>query len=276
MDKLMITVAPCLAPAHWHDRPGLQLTPEFIADEVVRAYNAGATIAHLHVLDDQGYPTADLTAFRRTLELIRSRCDIVIEGSTGGVNTLTVAERCVALQADVELASLNPGSVNYASGVYINSPDDIAYWVQEMARRGVKPDSAIFETGMIANVLRHAEQGLIRPPFVFTFVLGLVGAQPATAKNLLHLAETVPPGSLWSVAGYNGSDLWASGMAILMGGHARAGFEDNIFYRPGEPATSNAQLVERLVRIAREVNRPIATVAETRQMLQIRAEKTQA
>jgi 3-keto-5-aminohexanoate cleavage enzyme len=125
MDQLIVTVAPCVPPAHFDDIPGLQLTPEAIADEVYRAYNAGAALAHLHVLDERGFPTNDLAAFQRTLELVRERCDIIIEGSTGGLNTLAAAERCVSLQADIELASLNPGSVNYDAGVYINSPQDI-------------------------------------------------------------------------------------------------------------------------------------------------------
>jgi 3-keto-5-aminohexanoate cleavage enzyme len=267
MDRLIITVAPCVPPAHFGDIPGLDLTPEAIADEVLRAYNAGATLAHLHVLDEQGYPTYDLAAFRRTLDLIRERCDIILEGSTGGVSTLSPAERCVSLQTDVKLASLNPGSVNYDAGVYVNSPNDIDYWVKEMHARGIKPDIAIFETGMIANAMRYAEQGLIAKPYLFNFVLGQVGALPATAKNLLHLAESIPPGSMWGVLGHGGHDLWASSMAILMGGHARAGFEDNVFYRPGELAQSNAQLVERVVRIAEEVGRPIASVAETRELL---------
>jgi 3-keto-5-aminohexanoate cleavage enzyme len=267
MDQLIITVAPCVPPANFEHVPDLQLTPEAVADEVYRAYNAGASLAHLHVLDEQGYPTHDLNAFRHTLELIRERCDIVLEGSTGGVGTLSPAERCVSLQTDVELASLNPGSVNYDSGVYVNSPDDIDYWVREMHARRIKPDIAIFETGMIANAMRYAEEGLIEEPYLFNFVLGQAGAIPATAKNLLHLAESVPPGAIWGVLGHGGHDLWASSMAILNGGHARAGFEDNVFYRPGEPAKSNAQLIERLVRIAREVGRPIANAAQTRELL---------
>ena len=267
MDKLIITVAPCVPPAHFDDISGLQLTPEAIADEVYRAYNAGATLAHLHVLDEQGYPTKNLTAFRHTLELIRERCDIILEGSTGGVGSLSRAERCVSLGTSIELASLNPGSVNYDAGVYVNSPDDIDYWVREMHARHIKPDIAIFETGMIANAMRYAEEGLIEQPYLFSFVLGQVGALPATTKNLLHLVESIPPGSIWSVLGHGGYDLWASAMAILMGGHARAGFEDNVFYRPGERAKSNAYLVDRLVRVAKEVGRPIANVVEARSML---------
>ncbi|GAB4526609.1 MAG: 3-keto-5-aminohexanoate cleavage protein [Anaerolineae bacterium] len=267
MEKLIITVAPCAPPTYFDDIPGLRLTPEVVAEEVYRAYNAGASLAHLHVLDEQGYPTDDLTAFCRTLELIRERCDIILEGSTGGVGTLSAAERSVSLQTNIELASLNPGSVNYDADVYINSPQDIDYWVKTMHARGIKPDIAIFETGMIANAMRYAAEGLIEEPYLFSFVLGQAGAMPATAKNLLHLAESIPPGSIWGVLGHGGYDLWASSMAILMGGQARAGFEDNLYYRPGELAKSNAQLVERLVRIAQEVGRDIASPGEARQVL---------
>jgi 3-keto-5-aminohexanoate cleavage enzyme len=266
-DKLLVTVAPCIPPYMAKDVPGLDLSPEGIAEEVVRAYNAGANVVHLHVWDERGQPTTELAAFERTIRLIRERCDIVIEGSTGGVNELSPAERSVSLQADIEMASLNPGSVNYDVGVYVNAPDDIAYWVQEMHRRRIKPDIAVFEAGMIANSMRLADEGWIEPPFLFSFVLGQVGALPATPKNLLFLSETVPVGSLWSVAGHCGHDLRMSSLAMHVGGHARAGFEDNPYYRPGELATSNAQLIERLVRIAREIGREPVSPAEARAIL---------
>ncbi len=274
-DKLLVTVAPCIPPYKAESIPGLDLSPEGIADEVVRAYNAGANIVHLHVWDAEGHPTTDLAAFTRTLDLIRARCDIIIEGSTGGVNTLTPRERSVALETDIEMASLNPGSVNYDEGVYINSPADIAYWTRTMHQRHIKPDIAIFDVGMIATSLNLAERGWIAPPYLFTFVVGQVGALPASPKNLLFLSETVPPASLWCVAGHGEHDggkgcLQMSVLAMAMGGHARAGFEDNVYYTPGEVATSNAQLIARLVRIAREIGREVATPDEARAMLSLR------
>ena len=265
--KLLVTVAPCIPPYAAEGVPGLDPSPESIASEVVSAHEAGANVVHLHVWDERGQPTTDLDAFRRTIGLVRERCDIVIEGSTGGVNELSPAERSVSLQADIEMASLNPGSVNYDKGVYVNAPSDIAYWAQEMRRRQVKPDIAIFEAGMIANSVRLAEEGWIASPLLFSFVLGQEGAMPATARNLLFLSESIPPGALWSVAGHGGHDLRMSFLAMGMGGHARAGFEDNPCYRPGELATSNAQLIERLVRIARDLGREIATPDEARAML---------
>jgi len=266
-DKLLVVVAPCIPPYMAQDVPNLDLSPEGIADEVVRAFNAGANAVHLHVWDDQGQPTMDLSAFKRTLQLIRDQCDIIIEGSTGGVNKLSPAERSVALQADIEMASLNPGSINYDQGVYVNSPDDIAYWAQEMKSRGIKPDMAIFDVAMITNTLELAAKGWIEPPFLYSFVLGQKGALPPAPRNMLFLSETIPPDSLWCVAGHGGHDLQTSVLAMNMGGHVRAGFEDNPYYRSGELATSNAQLIERLVRIAGELGREIATPAEARVLL---------
>jgi len=262
MNRLIITVAPAAPQAQLASYPDLPRTPEQIADEVVRAWNAGAAIAHLHVLDETGRPTQDLTAFHRTISLIREQCDIIVEGSTGGLTGFSAADRSVALQADIQMASLNPGSVNYDQGVYINSPHDIDYWVRQMHRRGIKPGIAIFEAGMIENARHYARQGLIAEPLFFNSVLGQVGAMPATARNLMFLVESLPPGAIWEVTGHGGHDLQAVLWAIALGGHARAGYEDNIFYRPGERATSNAALIDRIVRIAREAGRKIASPAE--------------
>lgn len=274
MDPLLVTVAPSIPPYMARELPDLDLSPEGIADEVVRAYNAGACLAHLHVWDEAGNPATDLSAFKRTIQLIRERCDIIIEGSTGGVSTLTLAERSVALQADIELASLNPGSVNYDKGVYINPPDDIDYWVREMHARGIKPDTAIFEAGMVENTKAYIAQGLIEPPYLFGFVLGQQGAMPADAKHMLFLSELLPANSFWTAIGHGGADLEMAVVSMALGGHVRAGFEDNPFYRPGECATSNAQLIERLVRIAREIGRELVSPAEARQMFGLAPRET--
>ena len=193
-DKLLITVAPSIPPYLRQGIPGLDLSPEGIADEVVRAWNAGANVVHLHVWDEHGQPTMELDAFRRTLRLIRERCDIVIEGSTGGINTFSAAQRSVSLQAEIELASLNPGSVNYDQGVYVNSPDDIRYWAGEMHRRGIKPDTAIFEAGMIANTPGAGRAGADRATLPVRFRAGEKGAMPATPRNLMYLSEIAPGG----------------------------------------------------------------------------------
>jgi 3-keto-5-aminohexanoate cleavage enzyme len=266
-EKLLVFVAPCAPPHVAREIPNLDLSPEGIAGEVVRAHSSGANVAHLHVIDEHGRPTVDLAALRRTVELIRQRCDIIIEGSTGGEGDVTPEERAVALRADIEMATLNAGSVNLGGRVFVNSPSDIAYWAQEMKRRGVKPDLIIFDSAMIASTRALAEEGWIEPPYLHTFLLGEPGTLPPTAKNLLFLSEAIPRHSIWCALGHSGDDVTMATLAIALGGHVRAGLEDNAYYRPGEPAVSNAQVVERLVRIAREVGRAVATPAEARQML---------
>ena len=269
-DKLLITVAPCIPPYMAKDVPGLDLSPYGIAAEVIRACNAGANIAHLHVWDHKGSPTTDLQAFEESIDLIKAGCDIIIEGSTGGFNELTPAERSISLQANIELASMNPGSVNYDQGVYINSPADILYWASEMHRKTIQPDIAIFEAGMIANSMLLAQGGLIATPYIFTFVLGQQGALPATPKNLLFLTESVPSGSLCFVARHSGWDIRLTVMNMILGGHARTGFEDTPYYTGGDLASSNAQLIERIVRIGRELGREPAPPEEARKILGFR------
>jgi 3-keto-5-aminohexanoate cleavage enzyme len=197
----------------------------------------------------------------------------VIEGSTGGVNTLSPRERSISLLTNIELASLNPGSVNYDKGVYVNSPEDIVFWAKTMKQRDIKPDMAIFDVGMVANCLRLVEQGWISPPYLFSFVLGQTGAIPATPKNLLFLADNLPKQSHWTAIGHGGYDLQMAVMALAVGGHVRAGYEDNAFYRPGELAVSNAQLIERLVRLAQEIGRDIATPDEVRNILKLKLQE---
>jgi 3-keto-5-aminohexanoate cleavage enzyme len=267
MDTIILTVAPCPPAPHLQSYADLPRTPEQIADEVVRSHQAGAAVCHLHVVDEHGLATTDLSAFKRTISLICQRCDIIIEGSTGGAVPFSAAERSVALNADIEMASFNPGSVNFEHVAYANAPQDIAYWIGEMHRKRIKPDIAVFDTSWIANTLPLIEQGLITMPALYAFVLGQVGAIPATPRHALFLIESLPPGSVWGMAGHSGHDLQAAMWAIALGGHARAGFEDNIFYTPGQRATSSAQLIERLARIAREAGRDIASPAQARQLL---------
>jgi len=266
-EKLLITVAPCIPTYMAKDIPGLDLSPEGLAEEIIRSYNAGASILHLHVWDGDGVPTTDLDAFKKTIDLVRQKTDMIIEGSTGGFNDLTPAERSTSLLVDIEMASLNPGSVNYDQGVYINSPADIRYWVETMHKRKIKPDIAIFDSAMIHNSLQHAQNGLIEEPLIFTFVLGQEGAIPATAKNLMFLTDNVPPDSLKFVARHSNPDISLMVMNMTMGGHARAGYEDSPYYLPGQLAKSNAQLIERIVRIGREIGREPASTSEARSIL---------
>ncbi len=151
----------------------------------------------------------------------------------------------------------------------MNSPQYVERIAKALQENGVKPEVEVFEVGMIQNALNLVKKGLLSEPVHFDLVLGVPGAIPGTAKNLLHLVESLPPGATWTVAGIGRAELPLAVMAIVLGGHVRVGFEDNIYYAKGVLAKSNAELVARVVRIARECQREIATPDEAREMFGI-------
>jgi 3-keto-5-aminohexanoate cleavage enzyme len=152
--------------------------------------------------------------------------------------------------------------------VYANPFEVIEFLAKTMAESGTKPEMEIFEPGMIANAQKLVEKGLATEPLHFDFVLGSRGSLPASARNLVFLSETIPPGSTWTVAGIGRWQLPMAVLAIVMGGHVRVGLEDNLYYHKGVLAT-NQQLVARVARIAAEVGRPVATPDEARQILRL-------
>jgi len=268
-DKLIITAALTGAETTREDNPNLPLTPDEIAQAAAEAREAGASIIHLHVRDGEGRPTQDVQVFRETIRLIHERCDCIVQVSTGGAVGTPPEERLRPLALVPEMATLTCGTVNFGDGVFENPPALIEAFAVKMAELGIKPELEVFDVGMVANALRLARRGLLKEPFYFDFVMGVPGGIPGTVDNLMHLVRQIPPGAMWQVAGVGKAELPLAVLAIVMGGHVRVGFEDNVYYSRGVLAQSNAQLVARVARIAREVGREIATPAETREMLGI-------
>jgi 3-keto-5-aminohexanoate cleavage enzyme len=271
LDKLIITVAVCGAEVTKQDNPNLPTTPEEIAQDVYNCFLKGASIVHLHVRDKDGKPTQDIEVFKKTMELIRSQCDIIIQISTGGALSATPEERAAPLALIPEMASLTCGTVNFGSGVFWNPPDLIESFARRMKELKIKPEIEVFEAGMINNALQLVKKGLLQLPLHFDFVMGVPGGITGNIRDLVYLVESIPSGSTWSVAGIGRFELPLAVAAIIMGGHVRVGFEDNIYYSKGVLAQSNAQLVERVVRIARELGREIASPEEARRILNLYA-----
>ena len=269
MQKLIITAAVVGAEITRDQQPNLPVTPTEIADAVYDCHQAGASICHLHVRTDDGRPTQAGERFQATMAAIRERCDIVVQVSTGGAVGMTPDERLQPVLLNPEMATLSCGTVNLGDAVFWNGPHELKQFAERLQEHGVRPEFEIFDGGMIANAMALAKTGLVEPPFHFDFVLGVPGALPASAKNLLFLVESLPAGATWSVAGVGRHQLPMAVLAATLGGHVRVGFEDNIYYRKGELAVSNAQLVARVARIAAELDRPLATPAEAREMLGI-------
>ncbi|MFO7785091.1 MAG: 3-keto-5-aminohexanoate cleavage protein [Thermodesulfobacteriota bacterium] len=269
MEKLIITAALVGAELTRGDTPYLPLTPEEIAEEAGRACEAGASVVHLHARDGGGRPTQDREIYREIIDRVRQRCDAVIQVSTGGAVGMSPEERLQPVSLGPEMASLTAGTVNFGDEVFYNPRDIMVRFAEAMREHGVRPEIEVFDAGMVANALWLAKKGLVETPLHFDFVLGVPGALPAGVKNLLYLSESIPSGSSWSVAGIGPNQLPMAAAAVIMGGHARVGLEDNIFYRKGELSAGNAPLVERVVRIARELERDVAGPLEARAILGI-------
>lgn len=268
--KIVVAVAPVgrqeIAPSR---NP---LTPEEVAQDVVVSASAGASMAHLHVLDVQGNQTEDLSAFSKTLDLIRQKSDIILQGSTGGVTSLSREERCVALEDPrVEVASLNMGSANVGEDVYVNTLPDIRFWAKRMQDRKVIPELEVLEGGMLSNIPKLVEEGVLTPSFHVNFCLGFDGPLPAEPTNLFFLKSMLPQGMLWGMV-HDGMQTFAL-LATALGLGAtlvRVGFEDSVYFAPGKAATTNAELVTRLVDVIKGLGYSVATPAEARNLLGIR------
>jgi 3-keto-5-aminohexanoate cleavage enzyme len=268
MDKLIITA--CITGAEIDKKlfPDLPVTPEEQAQAAYECRMAGASIIHLHVRNDKGESTQDKACFERAIRAIKEKApDLIIQPSTGGSVGMTPEERLQPVSLKPEMATLSCGTVNFGDDVFMNSPLDIEAFARKMKEEGVKPEIEVFDVGMINNAVNLVKKGLVDPPLHFDFVMGVPGGIPGTPKNLMHLVESIPPGSTWSVAGIGRAELPLGVMAIILGGHVRVGFEDNIYYKKGEKCKTNAQLVERIARLAKELGREVATPDEAREIL---------
>lgn len=245
------------------------LTPEEVAREVIDCTRADASFVHLHVRDDKGNQTEDLTQFSGTLDLIRESSDVIIQGSTGGLSELSLEDRCVALNDPrVEVASLNMGSVNFSEDVYINRLPDIRYWARRMEETNVIPELEIFEAGMLTAVAKLLEEKVLKPPFTYGFPLGFHHALPANPNSLFFLKSSLPVPAPWGIVHESMPDFSLLATALGMGAAAvRVGFEDSVYYAPGQAAATNAELVEKIVALIHQIGFEVATPSEARDLL---------
>jgi len=267
MDKLIITAALTGAEVTREQQPNLPITPDEIAEAAYEAYKAGASIVHVHARKPDGTPTQDIEVYREIKEKIEAKCNVIFQPSTGGAVWHTAEERIQPVHLKPEMASLTLGTCNFGPDVFMNTEEYIEKFAKTMLENGVKPEVEIFEKGMIDNAMRLVKKGLLKTPIHFDFVMGVPGAISGEPRDLMYLANSIPPGSTWTVAGIGRYELPLAVMAIVMGGHVRVGFEDNIYYSKGVLAESNAQLVARIVRIAKECGREVATPDEAREIL---------
>jgi 3-keto-5-aminohexanoate cleavage enzyme len=270
--KIVVTVAPVCHPGKpvpiGSKNP---LSPEDIANDVANCSKAGASMVHLHVRDNKGEQTFDVSVFRKTLDLITQKTDIIIQGSTGGIADLTLEERCVCLdEPRVEVASLNMGSVNFGETVYINTLPDIRFWAKKMREKKVLPEMELFDLSMNVNCTKLADEGILDRPMHYNYCLGsgLASAVPATPQNLLNIKSLMEPGAHWGLNHDSMPDFSMLACALAMGASVvRVGFEDSFYYAPGRVAPTNALLVEKLAELIHSMGMELATPKEARKIL---------
>ena len=273
MDKLIITAALTGAEVSRDVQPNLPITPKEIGKASKECFEAGASIVHVHARDNDGNPTQSYEVYKDIKAEVEKRSNIIFQPSTGGAVWHSPEERLQPVDLNPEMATLSCGTCNFGNDIFKNPSEYIEKFAKKMKENNVKPEIEVFERGMIRNALRLLKKDLIKKPIHFDFVLGVPGACPATPKDLMHMVEIIPEGSTWTVAGIGRHELPLATMAIILGGHVRVGFEDNIYYKKGEIAKSNAQLVKRIVRVAKELGREVATPDEARKILNIKGDK---
>lgn len=272
MEKLIITAAITGAETTKEMNPHLPTTPEEQARDAAACVKAGASVIHLHVRDKNEKASQSLEHFKASIEEIRAACNPkpIIQISTGGAVGEAMEKRIAPIvHMKPEMASLNINSMNFGEDIFLNHPHDVAKLAGEMQRLGVIPEVETYDSGDIELAQRMQKKGLLPSRIHYQFVLGVPGGLSGEAHNLTHMTRLINKEDSWAVAGIGRYELPMAVMAIVMGGHLRVGFEDNVYYHKGVLAKSNAELVERIVRIAKEVGREVATPAEARKLIGI-------
>ena len=272
MEKLIITCAISGAEVTKKDNVFVPYTPKEMALEAFLAAEAGASIIHLHVREDDGTPTQDILRFKETIEEIRKVCpDVIIQPSTGGAVGMSNDERLQPIELNPEMCTLDCGSVNFGKKeVFINTEEDIIYFAKKINEKKILPELECFGKMHVDQVLRLHKKGIIKNPLHFSFVLGMPGGMNAEERDFLFLKESIPENSTYSVAGIGRHEFPLAELAIKHGGHVRVGLEDNIYLEKGILAKGNQDLVKKVVRIAKKYKREIATPAETKKILGIK------
>jgi 3-keto-5-aminohexanoate cleavage enzyme len=274
MDKVIITAALTGAVTPKDANPHIPLTPQEIANDAYECWKAGAAVVHLHMRDEKGLGTMNKEIFKEAVNLVKSKCDVVINLTTSGDNRASDDERMAHLiEIEPEMASFDAGSFNWMpAGVFMNSPQFLDKLGKVMIEHNIKPELEIFDSGMIHTTNYFVKKGVLKAPPHYQFVLGVLGAAMATVDDLVYLKNLLPKDATWSAFGIGKGHLPLLYAAIALGGNVRVGLEDNIYYAPDRLAT-NVELVQRAARLIKEFNKDVATPADARKILGLKGAK---
>lgn len=288
MEKLIITAAVVGGVTTRRQNPNLPYTASEIAKAAIDSWKEGASIVHIHARDPlTGRATQKPERFAEIIRIIRNESDVVINTSTGGGPGICLEDRIgivPVLSADPatkpEIASLNCGSLNFGllnhkkrefilNDVQMNPWASVLHFADTMKQCGIKPELEVYDSAMVNNAMVLHSIDAIDQPLHFQFILGVLGGIQPTVDNLVFLKNLLPPNATWSVCSLGLTIYNVGAVALATGGHVRVGLEDCVYMAPGVPAESSAQLVAKMVRLAGEMGREVATSAEARKILSL-------
>jgi 3-keto-5-aminohexanoate cleavage enzyme len=261
-------IAICVAPA-----PGEKQEEKYpgeldVVAELIRCHEMGAAIGHLHARDQNLLQTVDVTWFRRQVKAIRAACPLIIEGSTGGAPEHTLEQRCATFTVpEVEMGSLNMGSVNMFDGVYQNRYEDICFYARQLNKHNIRPVMPVFDLSHISNFQRLVADDELRPPFVFEFVFDVPNGLPYQDRYLEWFVNELPDGASWFCVRHHQRGSRDLQRVMELGGHIRVGYEDSPFLSDGHRAGTNARLVEDAAAQAEKAGRKVVGPQRTRELL---------
>ena len=278
--KTVITAALTGVLATREQCPAIPYTPREIGEEAARAAEAGAAIVHIHARTASGGPDWSVETFSAIFAEVRARTDVIVNFSTGAVG-IPKEERIAHVRGlRPEMAALNMGSMNYAiysakkkafhhDHVFANPFSDIQFFLEAMNEAGVRPEMECFDAGHIGNTRPLIDMGVLRQPYQFSLIMGVLGGIPGTTRQLVNQVDSLPADSHWQVIGI-GLNQWPLVAAgITMGGNVRVGLEDNFYLEEGMMAKSNGDLVAKAARLCRELGSEVASPAEARRQLEL-------
>lgn len=271
MNKVIITCALTGAETDKKQCPNLPVTPEELAQSALECREAGAAIVHLHVRNDDGSPTADVAVFRKAIELIRKKSDVVVEITTGGAVGMTPEERIAPVSLEPDMASLDCGTVNFGNEYIVNTLPIMRQFAEEMNKYRVHPTLECFDVSHVISSRILIKEGLLKPPYHYGFVMNVPGALPYDHKNLSDMISQLPQESEFTLMGIGRAHLPAIFGALSFGGNIRVGYEDNIYISRGIVASSNAEFVQRAARLVKEAQKEIASPSDVRKFFGLRS-----
>lgn len=267
--ELVLTAAIVGAEVTRGHTPHLPITAQEIADEAARCREAGASVIHLHVREPDGTPTQSADRFAEAIAAIRKKTDVIIQTSTGGAVGMSIAERAGPLSCKPEMATLNCGTLNFGDDVFVNTRPDIRGLAKKIREAGSIAELECYEVGHIEEALSLLREGHLSPPLHFQFVLGVPGGIPARDDVVTYMHSLIPREATWAVAAVGRHQKPMTELAIRLGGHARVGLEDNIYFEKGVLSEGSAPLVRRAAAYAREVGRTVVDPSRARTLLGI-------